>query len=104
MRVVERKTEHYDVQEVPYGKVYKWRPEHVLFECDCGETLSRSSGRIECRCGAVYDGFDRERVKPENARGAYHPWLEDYEEWRETKIANGIQREYFEFVGERTGD
>ncbi len=101
MRVIEREQGHYEVQEVPHGKVYSWRPEYVLFECDCGETLTWSSDHIECRCGAVYEGFERERVKPEEGKGAYRPWLEEYEEWREAKMANGIQHEYFGFVGEK---
>lgn len=28
---------HYDVREVPYGKVYKWVPAHALIVCDCGD-------------------------------------------------------------------
>lgn len=101
MRLIERESAHYEVQEGPYGKVYSWRPEHVLFECDCGETLAGSSERVECRCGAVYEGFGRERVEPEEERGAYHPWLEDYEQWREAKTAKGVRREYFGFVEEK---
>jgi hypothetical protein len=42
MRVIAREPEHYEVHEVPYGKVYSWRPERIVFECDCG---GRSSGR-----------------------------------------------------------
>lgn len=103
MRVIERNQEHYEVQEVPYGKVYSWRPEHVLFECDCEETLTWTGGRVECRCGAVYEGFERERVNPEEEKGTYHPWIEEYEKWREVKLANGIQHEYYGFVGEKNG-
>ena len=39
MRVIEHEREHYEVREVPYGKVYSWCPERLVFECDCGETL-----------------------------------------------------------------
>ena len=103
MRVIEREHEHYEVQEVPHGKVYSWRPEQVLFECDCEETLTWAGGRVECRCGAVYEGLGRERVEPQEETGAYHPWIEEYEEWRKTKAAHGLQREYFGFVAERSG-
>lgn len=108
MRVIEREQGHYEVQEVPHGKVYSWRPEQVLFECDCGETLTWNGGHachighVECRCGAAYEDFGRERVNPEE-KGAHRPWLEEYEEWMETKTANGIKREYFGFVGEKSG-
>ncbi len=34
-------TEHtegsYEVQDVQFGKVYKWRPENVVVRCECGE-------------------------------------------------------------------
>ncbi len=102
MRVIEHQQEHYEVQEVPHGKVYSWRPEHVLFECDCGETLRWTGDHVGCRCGAVYEDFGRGRVKPREEKGTYHPWLEEYEEWRGTKTANGIQHEYFGFVGEKS--
>lgn len=103
MRVIDWEQEHYEVQEVPYGKVYSWRPEHILFECDCGETLTWTGGRTECSCGATYEGFDRERVEPRTEGSAHHPWLEEYEVWRKTKIASGLQHEYYGFVGERNG-
>jgi hypothetical protein len=37
--VIPREWERYEVREVPYGKVYSWRPERIVLECDCGETL-----------------------------------------------------------------
>ncbi|MGF1470563.1 MAG: hypothetical protein ACFB50_02330 [Rubrobacteraceae bacterium] len=100
MRVIERKKEHYETQEVPYGKVYSWRSERVLFECGCGETLIWQGGRTECGCGASYEEFGREVVEPSEARKAYRPWLEEYEAWREAKAATGLQHEYYGFVGE----
>lgn len=100
MRVIEREQEHYEVEEVPHGKVYSWRPEHVLFECDCGETLTWSGGFTKCSCGAVYEEFGRERVEEQNSKKTYQPWIEDYEIWRETKISNGLQHEYYGFVKE----
>ena len=104
MRVIERKQEHYEVREVPHGKVYRWRPEHVLFECDCGETLDWTGGFARCRCGASYEEFRRERVDREEYRGAYRPWIEEYEAWREAKAARGLQHEYYGFVGEENSE
>lgn len=31
--------DHYEVQEIPYGKDYKWVPSHALIECDCGRAM-----------------------------------------------------------------
>jgi hypothetical protein len=97
MKVVEKEREHYEVLEVPYGKVYSWRPERVVFECDCGALLTRTSPVTECRCGARYtdDFFGEDR--PEDP-GANHPWLEEYEEWRRKEREANLTREYFVFV------
>lgn len=98
MRVMEREQEHYEVLEVPYGKVYSWCPESILIECDCGEQLTWRGGRAECRCGASYTDIEKEAPEQQPQENVYHPWLEDYEKWRETKIANGLQHEYYGFV------
>ena len=47
---------HYDVQEVPFGTVYKWRPEQAIVECGCGERLVISAySTTTCgRCGAKH--------------------------------------------------
>jgi len=37
VRVIERSGGRYEVQEVEFGRVYKWSPECVVIECDCGE-------------------------------------------------------------------
>ena len=51
MRVIEHESGHYEVREVPYGKVYDWRPDRVVFECDCGETHVSSGPRSCARAG-----------------------------------------------------
>jgi len=103
VRVVERACEHYEVLEVPYGKVYSWHPESILFECDCGEMLTWTSPVTTCRCGARYTGVDlgEEERSDETAR---HPWADEYEEWRSVKLANDIKREYYDFVEVKSGD
>jgi hypothetical protein len=103
MRVIEREKEHYEVLEVPYGKVYSWRPERIVFECDCGAMLTWTSPVTECRCGARYtEGFLGEN-RPEDFR-AYHPWLEEYEAWREKEREANVNREYFVFVEADNGE
>jgi hypothetical protein len=95
MRVIARELEHYEVHEVPYGKVYSWRPERIVFECDCGETLVWEKPVTVCACGAAHTD-----VSPEERRmDQEHPWQEDYEEWRREKEANNLRHEYFDFVG-----
>ncbi|HEU4848141.1 MAG TPA: hypothetical protein VFT03_08075 [Rubrobacteraceae bacterium] len=96
VRVIEHESGHYEVREVPYGKVYDWRPDRVVFECDCGETNVSFGSAIVCSCGTVHNdvsGEGQQEVSP-------HPWLEDYEEWRRERDARDLRHEYFVFVEE----
>ena len=97
MRVIERESGHYEVREVPYGKVYDWRPDRVVFECDCGETHVSTGAEIVCSCGSVHTDVTGE-VRPEE--GSLHPWLEDYDEWRKEREARDLHHEYFVVVEE----
>ena len=99
MRVIEREQGHYDVQDVPYGTVYTWRPQRVLFECECGETLTWTAPATVCGCGATYtDVVSGDREERRTDEEAYRPWQEEYEEWRREKLANDLRHEYFGFV------
>ena len=56
MQITERVAGCYEVQEVEFGRVYSWRPESVVVECDCGKksTFERSAlvgSTITCECG-----------------------------------------------------
>ncbi len=67
MQVIERGTEHYDTQEVEFGKIYHWCPECVVVECKCGKrkTLSWSDlikDKPACECGADNTASVREEV------------------------------------------
>jgi hypothetical protein len=98
VRVIEHESGHYEVREVPYGKVYDWRPDRFVFECDCGETHVSSGSAIVCACGTVYAD-----VSGGPEEGSLHPWLEDYEEWRRERDARDLRHEYFVFVEESDG-
>ena len=99
MRVMGREKGHYDVHDVPYGKDYSWRPERVLFECDCGETLTWTAPVTACRCGTSYtDVSSRVPGGRLTNEEAYRPCLEEYEEWRREKLANDLRHEYLGFV------
>jgi hypothetical protein len=96
VRVIEHESGHYEVREVPYGKVYDWRPDRVVFECDCGETNVSFGSAIVCSCGTVHNDVSGEGQQEESS----HPWLEDYEEWRRERDARDLRHEYFVFVEE----
>jgi Zn finger protein HypA/HybF involved in hydrogenase expression len=76
MQVIERTEGHYDVQEVQFGTVYRWCPECVMVECDCGEspTLTRSESTCP-ECGADHAAIIREELFARRvADETIHPW------------------------------
>ena len=98
MRVIERREGHYEVSEVPYGKVYSWRPERIVFECDCGERLTWTAPATICACGAVHTDVTQEAANGRPKEGPYRPWLAEYAEWRRERDAKGLRHEYFAFA------
>jgi hypothetical protein len=80
LTTIERTKGHYEVQEVGFGRVYRWCPERLKVECECGErlALSASSSPICPRCGtqhkaAVQEGITAGRLEDQ----ALHPWRYD---------------------------
>ena len=87
MRIVERLVGHYEAQDVQFGKVFVWRPERVVAECECGKraTYERPemvSGSVSaCECGEDHTSRIRqdlgvesmdEEEKEKDKR--LHPW------------------------------
>jgi hypothetical protein len=77
--ILERTEGHYDVQEVEFGMVYRWCPESVVVECDCGEKLTLTGSVTICRCcGVDHAGMLREEGEVAGHRQsgdeALHPW------------------------------
>ena len=85
MKVFERIPEHYDVEEMPFGRDYRWSPGQVVLECSkCGKkiTLKRSeviaSEVLICECGKGNTARIREelviQVLDEEYEAHHHPW------------------------------
>jgi hypothetical protein len=73
--VIERTEGRYDVQEVEFGRVYKWRPERVLVECGCGRTLTLTNSETSCDCGADHSAVVREELSAKRfGNESPHPW------------------------------
>ena len=66
----------YETQEVELGKVYRWYPECVLVECDCGETTTLTSSETTCAwCGADHAATVREELAARQLDDEIaHPW------------------------------
>ncbi len=76
-KVIERARSRYEVEDVEYGKVYKWQPETVVVECTCGEKVSLTDSETACKeCGAEHTRLVRENVPNLQPQGDedIHPW------------------------------
>jgi hypothetical protein len=47
-KVIERVQAHYEVRDVGMGKVYRWRPESVVVECECGKNPILTASETTC--------------------------------------------------------
>ena len=76
VRVIECVGAHYEAQDVPRARVYRWCPATVSLECECGQGQTLTSSRTTCfRCGADHMDFIKEvlGVGIEDDEG-HSPW------------------------------
>ena len=76
-KVIERARAGYEVEEVEYGKIYRWQPETVVVECTCGEEASLTPSEPACEeCGAEHKGLVREDLSDRQQQDdeSVHPW------------------------------
>jgi len=77
LTAVKRTGGHYEVQELDFGRVYRWCPEHVDIACECGERLDVAATACP-RCGANLAATIA--AVPTAGRSedqALHPWRYD---------------------------
>jgi hypothetical protein len=76
MQVIERTEGHYDVEEVQFGTVYRWCPECVVVECDCGERLTLTPSQSTCpECAVNHGPIVREELAARQLEDELaHPW------------------------------
>jgi hypothetical protein len=88
MRVIERVAEHYDVQEMPFARLYRWSPEQVVVECSkCAKRTTHTRSEIigsevtSCECGEGHAARIREELVieliDEEYEAHHHPWYHD---------------------------
>jgi hypothetical protein len=91
VQLIERIPEHYEVEEVEFGRVYSWRPESVIVECRaCGKRMAVKrcdiiDSILDCECGKGHTARIREELMIELLDEDYelhhHPWRH----WRSSK-------------------
>jgi hypothetical protein len=75
VRVIEHVRGHYEVQDVEMGKVYRWRPESVMVECECGERPTLTAAKTTCpKCGSDRVGIVGEVLEARPEDEIEHPW------------------------------
>jgi hypothetical protein len=76
VKVIEYIEAHYDAREVPFGVVYRWRPECVVVECACGERLTLTASTTTCdACSADHEVAASGELEGERlGNKAAHPW------------------------------
>jgi hypothetical protein len=80
LKAVKRTGGHYEVQELDFGRVYRWCPERVDIECECGERSDVTAvSTAACpRCGANHAATIREElITGRSEDQALHPWRYD---------------------------
>jgi hypothetical protein len=74
-KVIERLDAHYEVQEVPMGKVYRWCPERLLVECNCGKRPTLAASTSTCtKCGKDHALLIQEALEPRPEKEIERPW------------------------------
>ncbi len=84
VEIIERIAEHYEAQDVQYGRVYKWCPESVVVQCACGKRATHKSADIislvvtVCECNKDEMAGIREELvlelPDEEYEARHHPW------------------------------
>jgi hypothetical protein len=75
-KLIKRVRARYEVLDMEFGKVYKWRPEHIVVECQCRQRLSLTASAASC----VECGTDHRLAVKEASTDRYqsdrtlHPW------------------------------
>jgi len=84
MRIIERTEGHYEIQDVPWGRVYSWRPASLMVECSCGARQDLTGSTAACgECGEDHTSAVREILAARWLDDeATHPWR--YAEDRES--------------------
>ena len=82
MRTIKRTEGYYEVEDVEFGRVYRWAPESVVVACDCGQRSELTRCEAICKgCGTEHtDAVLEELGVPSMADEAAHPWNYEPEE------------------------
>lgn len=99
-KVIEHIRGRYEAHETSYAKGYVWRPDRVVVECDCGETLAFTAFETVCSCGVDHAASVEEGcVLRASSDGGLRPWREEHREWFETNGRRPEHQHWLEWSG-----
>ena len=83
-KIIERVAEHYETQELEFGRTYRWCPECVVLECTkCAKQMTLTRTELidtmpDCECGLDHTARVREEMVlellDEDYEAHHHPW------------------------------
>jgi len=55
MQIIKRTKAQYEARQVGFGEIYRWCPERIVLQCECGERPALISSITACDgCGTDY--------------------------------------------------
>ena len=55
VRVIKRTKAQYEARQVGFGEIYRWSPERLVLQCECGERPALTNSVTGCDgCGTDY--------------------------------------------------
>jgi hypothetical protein len=74
-RIIERVEAHYEVHEMEMGTVYRWCPESVVLQCNCGAKPTLTASKTTCSgCGADHAAITKEVLDARPEDRVVRPW------------------------------
>ena len=74
-RIIERVEAHYEVHEMEMGTVYRWCPQGVVLQCNCGAKPTLTASNTTCSgCGADHAAITKEVLDPCPEDKVIRPW------------------------------
>ncbi len=101
MQLIEVLDEHYETQEVPFGRNYKWCAQSAVVMCACGKRSTFKMSALcdsvaACECGADHTAgiqVELQSQQPEvlgqtleDYETAHHPWFFDTRDQTEQHV------------------
>ncbi len=74
-RIIERVEAHYEVHELEMGTLYRWCPQSIVLQCNCGANPTLTTSKTTCSgCGADLAAITEEMLDPCPEEEVMRPW------------------------------